>query len=347
MNGLARITAALGGTRTDRVPVSPLLALYGARLTDCALRSYYSDSKLYAAGQEAVFSLFGPDILFGPFALTLEGAAFGSEVRYFPDQAPNLGRPALSNAAEIDHLRLPSPADDAGLSFMRDAVSRVAGSRGGDVCVAGIACGCCNVPALVLGIEGWLDTLLFDRERSLTLLETCADFSITWINSLFAAGASVVVLPVGFANPQVVSLSVAQDLTLPVLRRSVSRLDGPVLLHSAGAPMARYLDLFAGWDNIAGFVLNGGDSFSLARDKIGSVPALVGNVEGPTLGMRSVEDIEKDCMAVLRDRRDDPHFVLGTSMADIALSTDAEKIHLFRSCSERVAVRNDADVAAG
>ena len=78
MNSIERISATLQGKPTDRRAVSLLLPLYGARLTDCKPSKYYTDAAAYARGQSAVRETFQPDVLFGPFAVALEGAAFVS-----------------------------------------------------------------------------------------------------------------------------------------------------------------------------------------------------------------------------------------------------------------------------
>ena len=63
MNSLERVTAALSGKSFDRRPVSITLSLYGARLTNCPLTTYYTDADEYFRGQEAVYKTFQPDIL--------------------------------------------------------------------------------------------------------------------------------------------------------------------------------------------------------------------------------------------------------------------------------------------
>jgi len=41
--------------------------------------------------------------------------------------------------------------------------------------------------------------------------------------------------------------------------------------------------------------------------------------------------------AALRDRRDDPHFILGTSMADVGLGTPPENISVLRDTAQAAA----------
>ncbi len=100
MRSLDRVLATIDAQPTDRRAVSLTLSLYGAGLTGCPLTRYYNDPGEYALGQARALETIGPDILFGPFALPLEGEPFGSEVRIFDDQAP--GQELRKDAAGRD-----------------------------------------------------------------------------------------------------------------------------------------------------------------------------------------------------------------------------------------------------
>uniref|UniRef100_A0A7C3HWT2 Uroporphyrinogen decarboxylase (URO-D) domain-containing protein n=1 Tax=Gracilinema caldarium TaxID=215591 RepID=A0A7C3HWT2_9SPIR len=72
MNSMERIGALLSGSPVDRPPCTMTLSLYGARLLGVSTQSYYTNPDLYAQGQQAVIDLCAPDIVFSPFALSLE-----------------------------------------------------------------------------------------------------------------------------------------------------------------------------------------------------------------------------------------------------------------------------------
>ncbi len=337
MNSIERITASLNGRPTDRRAISPILPLYGARLINCKLSEYYNKSSVYTRGQSAVLETFKPDVLFGPFALPLEGAAFGSEVRFFDNQAPNLRKPMISSVEEIDKLVAPDVDRNPHLLYFREVIRQMSAEYGHKVPIAAIASGPLDLPTLILGIEGWLDALLFDKDNAKQLLNLTIAHSVRFINTLFSEGAMFAVIPVNFANPCIVMRETAIEITVPALKEMLSQMDGPVFLHSGGSPLALSIDLFANLPNVAGFVLNGSDSFEEARKRIGPQPVLVGNIEGPGLFLRKKEDIWEDCLSALHDRRNDPHFVLGTSMADIGIDTPPENIHVLREAAEHFA----------
>jgi uroporphyrinogen decarboxylase len=330
MNSIERISATFKGQPTDRRAVCLTLPLFGARLTGCKVTEHYTDPVVYARGQTAVRETFEPDVLLGPFAFALEGAAFGGRLRFLDDAAPNLARPAITSAKEIDQITIPDVDSHPMLLYLRDSIRRISAEHGSEVPVAAIVSGPVDLPALILGMEGWLETILFDETGARRMLEITVPFFVRWVNALLDDGATFVVVPCVFANPSAVTRKAAIELFIPAVREAFAQLNGPVLLHSAGLPLAPHLDLINDLPNAPGFVLNGGESFAEARRKIGPDPVLLGNIEGPSLFLRDRDDIEADCLAVLNDRRDDPRFVLATSMADIALDTPMENIHVFR-----------------
>lgn len=337
MNSIERISATLQGKPTDRRAVSLVLPLYGARLTACHVLEYYTNAASYARGQSAVRETFQPDVLFGPFALALEGAAFGSRVRFFDNAAPNLVRPAIASAEEVDQIMIPDVDSHPQLLYFRESIRRMSAEHGNEVPIVATVTGPVDLPAMIMGLEGWLQTILFDEAATRRLLEISASFFVRWVNALLGDGASFAVFPSCFANPATVTRKISAELFVPIMREALAQLDGPVLVNAGGLPLAPHLDLFVDLPNVSGFVLNAKESFAEARQKVRAEPVLFGNIDGPSLFLRQREDIEADCLALLHERRDDPHFVLASSMADIALDTPLENIHVFRETAEAFA----------
>jgi uroporphyrinogen decarboxylase len=337
MNSMERVLATLQGQQIDRRAVSLTLSLYGARLTNCPPSEYYNSPTAYARGQSVVRETIQPDILLGPFSLPLEGEAFGSEIRIFENQAPNLRRPAISSPQEIGRLAMPDMDSHPRLVYFREAIRLMAAEHGREVPIAAIALNPTDLPAMILGMEVWLETLLFDKAGTQRMFDLTIPYFVSRVNALLAEGASFVVLPAVFNNPSIVTREIARDVTIPVLREAFSQVKGPLVIHSGGARLAPFIDLFAGLPKVAAFVLNARESLAEAREKIGPEMTLIGNIEGPTLFKRTAEDIRRECMEVLQDRRDDPHFILGSSGGDIAFDTPIENILAWRRAVEEVA----------
>ncbi len=334
MNSRDRVLATLAGEPVDRRPVSLTTSLYGAALTSCPLQTYYTDPEAYVRGQVAVLETLAPDIVFAPFTLALEGAAFGSKVRFFTDHPPNITEPAANSATQALARPLPNPTSSQELRYIRDAVSGLRRTCGERAIVAAACTSPIDLPILMLGIGGWLEILLCEPSEADRLLERSIEHYARWANLLLAAGADVIVSPTASSNPLVVPRDCAENKSIPALRSALSAIEGPVFLHSAGMALQPSLPLLTGIPAVAGFVLGPGESFELARATVGEKYTLIGNLDGPALGGRDAASVEAECLDLLESFRDDPRIILGTSAADIPYQTPLSTLGAPRVAAE-------------
>jgi len=335
VNSLERVTCAIKGEVSDRPAVSVTLSMYGARLTGCPLDKYYTVSAAYVEGQSAVKEIFHPDIIFTPFVLTAEGEAFGSRVKFFKNQPPNMSEPSVKSAEEF--LKLPVPDIDSSkrLLYIRKATGELAGKYGKEIPLAGILLGPADLPALVMGIDAWLYTLMFNRDEARKVLEKTGQFFINWSNALLRDGANFVAIPAVFSSPSNVTRTIIEELILPLYREVFKEVMGPVILHHGGTPVTPVMDYYIDLPNVAAFVIDNRDSFSEARIKTGSERLLLGNIDGATLNKREAGEIRDKCLKILEDRRNDRHFILSTSGPDVPYDTPVENIQaIISSVSE-------------
>ncbi len=334
MNSVERILATLAGKPVDRRAAAPVLCLYGARLTGCPLDRYYTDPAAYAAGQAAVRATFQPDILFGPFDFAGIGAAFGSELHWVPQQPPNVRRPAIRTVAEWEKLALPDPDTHPRLVFLREAVRRMAAEHRGQVLVAAVLPPPIDLPVLVMGMDAWMETVLFDADAAKRVMEKIVPFFVHLANGLFADGAAFVALPCGFASPAVVTREMVTTFARPVLADVLAQLRGPVVLHHTGAPLLAHLDLLAGLPSVVAFGMDERDDLRQARQVAGSDPVLFGGPMAPRLPGLTAAQVESEGRAWLENRREDARFLLYTSGADVPWHTPPENIHALRQAAE-------------
>lgn len=334
MNSLERIMATLAGQPLDRRAIAPVLSLYGARLTDCPLDRYYTDPVAYAAGQSAVWKTFQPDILFSPFDFSAIGAAFGSELHFFADQAPNVCRPAIHSLAEWDKLSHPDPDSHSRILSFREAVRLMAAEHGSRIPIAAVLPAPVDLPALIMGMEPWLEAVLFDPIGARRVMDEIIPFFVRLANALLADGAAFIVLPCAFASPAIVTRDIVATFARPVLEAALSQLRGPVILHHIGAPLLPHLDLLTGLPAAVAFALDHREDLDRARQAVGPDPVLLGGPCGPDLARIDSATVERECLAVLDNRRHDSRFILFTSGADIPLNTPQENIHALRRAVE-------------
>lgn len=334
MNSTERIMATLAGKPLDRRAIAPVLGLYGARLTGCPLEQYYTDPAAYARGQSAVRETFRPDVLCAPLAFALIGAAFGSEL-VFPDtEAPNIRRPAVQSADQWDLLALPDPDSHPLLLYFRDAIRLMAAEHENQVPIAMVIPIPVDIPGVVMGLETWLETVLFDPAGAQRVMDKVIPFYIRLVNGFFAAGATFVAMPCGFASPTIVTRETVTAFTRPILAQVLAQLRGPVVLHNVGAPLLAHLDLLTGLPSVVAFIMDQRDDLARARRVVGPDIVLLGGLDCSTISRKTAVEVEDRCRAILEERRQDPHFVLGTSGPDVVWNTPPENIHAMLRAAE-------------
>lgn len=328
MNSTERVSATFRGKPVDRRPVMVLLSLYGAGLIDCPLEEYYSIASHYVEGQLAVRETFAPDVFFVPFLLTAEGEAFGSQLTLRRNNPPIFEQPVLKAGDAWDKLPIPDVDSSPRLIFIREALRRLVREARGEVPVVAFALSPADLPIMLLGLEPWLKTVLFDEAKARQLIDVTQVFFIRWTRALFQDGAAMVVVPQAFTNPLIVTADIAKRLSIPALKEALTQVNGHFILHNVGQPILPFLELYrdAAIGNVIGYVLDPADSFAGARAMLGPEPVLMGNFDGPSLNTRTAKAVSEACISLLHDRRDDPSFILATSGPDVPLGTPSENI---------------------
>ena len=321
MTSMERVLAALEGKVQRRPPFTLTLSLYGARLIDCPLTEYYRRPGLYAAGQEAVLALCAPDILFSPFALTLEAEAFGSELTFLPTNPPNIKKPAVHTADAFIDLPLPDINNHPSLLFLRESVRLLAAKYQGEIPICAILTAPVDLPAIVMGIDVWIETLLFAPDKAAAILKKTQRHFIALANALLADGANFIALPIMWSNPRMLFPKLVETIILPALDRSFREVAGPIIFHHGGNPIQPYLQDYLTLANVAAFAVDHRDSLAEARKILGPKRLLLGNLHGLTLPRLSAERILANVDHILDDRKDDGCFIFSTTAADVPLDT--------------------------
>jgi uroporphyrinogen decarboxylase len=330
MTSMQRLGAVLAGDKPDRPPYGLVCGSMGASLSSCALDDYYRDPTLYAKGQDAICALLDPDIIFGPFLCPYEAAAFGAELAPQARSVPNVAKPPYRTVEEALAAPMPSLRDDSYLRFLIEATEATADIAQGRRIVVAPITSPIDLPALLIGIEAWLDALLFKPEEAARLSERATEHFVALGSAYLAAGAAMLASPVMFANPSILDEASAKRLTLPTLRDAFSRLPGPIVFHHGGNTMADHLGLYADLPNVAGFLIGERDSFSAARARVGADAILMGNISGPHFDAYSPERLKQKLDELIEDRRGDGRWIFCNSGAELPSWTPPRQLAVVR-----------------
>lgn len=333
ISSLQRIVAALEGKPQQRPPYTFVLSLYGAKLTDCPLTDYYRDPRCYVKGQEAVFELCAPDILFAPFVAGLEAETFGSELKFFADYPPNIRKPAVRSADEFLDAAMPDMESDSSACYLRESVRCLAEKFRDKTPICALLTTPVDLPAIVMGMDMWIETLVLAPEKAAAVIDKTTNHFVRMANTLLAEGAAFVCLPTMFANPRILYPKLIDTLIIPALIKAFDQIDGPIVFHHGGNPIVPYLKGYLSLPKVAGFVVDHRDSLHEARKILGAKRLLLGNLCGPTLAKTPPEHIFKKVECILEHSKGDAHFIFATSAADIPWDTPPE---LLQAISKKI-----------
>lgn len=326
MNSMERMGALLSGLPIDRKMFCLTLSMYGAKLTGCPLKEYYRNAKAYYEGQKAVVQKIKPDIVFSPFSLPLEANAFGSEIKFFEKNPPNVKKPVIQSLSDIERLRVPDISKSWQHEYFIESIERLAESYKGKIPIAVPVSSPVDLPILLFGIEGWLEVFLFHHEKAMKVIKILTEYFVEWTERIIFAGADFLVIPVMFCNHRIISKNLFSEDLSECYKRAFSRVKGAIVLHHGGAEMLNFLGSFKDMPNAGAFVIDSRDKFSESRKRINPEQLIIGNLDGPSLWRYNSEQMKKICSIKKQQLADDYRSILGTSNADVAYDTPLETL---------------------
>jgi uroporphyrinogen decarboxylase len=325
MNSLERILATIPGIETDYQPFTMLLSLYGASLIKTNTIEYYRNPDLWCEGQKAVVDTFDPDILITPFSFPIEAEAFGSELTFLNKYAPNTKKPIVTDLAQIKDLPTPDFNNSLPIQFFMKGMDFMAKNYGKTKAIGTPIHSPSDIPALLMGIEMWIDTLLFHHDKVKEIMEKTIEQFVRLGNKFMERGATFLVVPVNFTTAMIITDKIFEML-LPYLEKAFSQIKGPIVIHNGGSKLMPFIGRFAKLTNVIAFVIEPSESFNEAREIIGEKMVLMGNFDGPNFVKLSKEKAKEITLKILNDRKNDKHFIFATSNADIPYETPVETI---------------------
>lgn len=343
INSYERVMNTLQGLPTDRVPVFAVLGAYGGKLTQTDLKTLYSDAEAYVSGQQAVRDLLGFDMILATFDYSAIAEAFGGEVAWFDNQAPNMKRPAASEPAAVAALKLPDPRRTARLPVILAATRQLASMYRGSVPVFAAVPGPGALPALVLGLETWMETVLFDEDNARRILERTGRFFLDWTNALCDAGATGLVVTESVASVEISTRDLFEKVFLPHLYGLFGQINAPLVFHHGGGRIRHVLDLLPGLPGLAGVVVGSRDDLGAARSALGDELTLIGNLDNLSLPAVSAAEIRGRSLACLKTAAPAGRYILSHSAADVPLGTPLENMQaMLRAAGEYAAKETGA-----
>jgi len=337
MNSIERVMATVTGSEFDRQPFTMLLSLFGASLINAKTDTYYRNPKLWFKGQKAVVDIFDPDIIITPFSFPIEAEAFGSEMVFLNKYAPNIKKPLITDLSQIKEMQLPDLETSPSIQFLLQSTKYMCTTYKGTKAIGSPIHSPSDLPALLMGVEMWIDTLLFHPEEAELILEKTIEQFVNLGNQFLAEGTTFLIVPVNFTNPSIITQKIFLKV-LPYLEQAFSKINGPIVIHNGGCILQPFLQYYSKLPNVIAIVLDPREKFTEARKIVGDDLVLMGNLDGPGLEKLTPDQVREKCVKILNDRKDDKRFIFSTSNADIPYNTSIENIkmisHTIKNFSE-------------
>lgn len=237
MTGMERLAAAANGEQADRIPVFCNLFDQGAKLLGMSTERYYSSGECVAKAQLLLREQYGYDNLWSLFYVGREAELLGCRrIIFAADGPPNVGEMVIKKLEDIDKLQVPD--DLAAHPAFREVARCLAILRdkaGGRYPICAYLTASMALPAILMGMEGWLRLLLLGpAEARDALLEKCSAFFRKELDAYRAAGADVIIYSNPFGSTDLVTMRLFQELSLPWMRKDLSGIDTAGLVYYCG-----------------------------------------------------------------------------------------------------------------
>jgi uroporphyrinogen decarboxylase len=222
---MERLLAAVEGRTSDRIPVFCNLLEQGARELGVPLREYYASGEMVAEAQLRMREHYGYDNVGSLFYVGKEAELLGSrEILFADDGPPNVQDFVIKEYDDVFRLHIPDAiSDHPAFEEIRTCLEILRQNVGGKYPICAHLTASMTLPALLMGMERWIELLLTGpvsvRDE---LLTRCSEFFRRQIQTFRDAGADVLFYSNPFGSTDFLSRCQFRDLVLPWMERDLS-----------------------------------------------------------------------------------------------------------------------------
>lgn len=316
MNSMERVMAAMNQQEPDRVPLFLLFSTYGAKELGLSIKEYFSKPEYVVEAQLRLRNKFDSDCLTNFFYAALQIEAFGGEVIFRDEVAPNSGEPFLKSIEEIAEIELPSIEQSEPLKRVLRVTSLLQEAVKDAVPIIGSVVSPFSLPVMQLGFEKYLELLYFRKDEFEMLMRLNEEFCVAWANAQLAAGATAIGYSDPLASPEMIERDTYLQTGHKVAQRTISRIKGPVATQLASARALPVVDDIAKTGSV-GVGFSAADDLAaikaVARNKI----CLIGNLNGLEMINWDAAQARREVKKVIRQVAPGGGFILADNLGEI------------------------------
>ncbi len=323
ITGMDRLRAAAQGSPCDRIPVFCNLLDQGAREMGVSLRDYYNSADLVAEAQLRMRARYGYDNVWSLFYVGKEAELLGCrDILYAEDGPPNVADFIIKDPADIHRLRVPDDLfGHPQFAPVRRCIELLRAEIGGRVPICAYITASMALPALLMGMEKWMELLLLGpTDLRDELLAKCSEFCAKEIAAYRAAGADVLVYSNPFGSTDIVSRRMFDELSLPWMRRDLKTGGvADMVYYCGGARMNRVIDGVIRALDFRSFYLSPLEDVAEGVRQVAGRGLVCGIIDDIKLVRWSEEEIRAEVARIVNAGKTGGRFLFGTLLMPLAL----------------------------
>jgi uroporphyrinogen decarboxylase len=332
MNGMARLIAAIKGEKADRIPVFCNLLDQGAKELGMTIEEYFSKGEYVAEAQVRMQKKYGFDNVWSLFYVGKEAELLGcKKMLYVKDGPPNVEDFVIKNLNDIHQLEVPKnvaqhPAFAEELNCLRLLKNEV----GSKVPICAYISSAMTLPALLMGMEKWMELLFFGPETERQqLLTTCHEFFVKEVKAYREGGANVIVYSNPFGSTDTVPMKYFLEHSLPWIEKDIKAVGTEGLVYYCGTSrFNKVIDTVFKRTGLGTYYLSPLDDIGEGKRIIAGRALTCGVINDIKLIDWTNEEIRQEVQRLIRSGMPGGKFLFGTGVMPLGISEEKIRVML-------------------
>jgi uroporphyrinogen decarboxylase len=281
-----------------------------------SIKEYYSRGEYVAEGQLKLREKYGYDTLWGFHYVARQAELLGSRKTIYVDNGPpNVGHLIISDYDDIEKLQVPDNLSE--LPSFQELVKTIEilkREQGGKYPILSAVTASFSLPAILMGIDQWLNLLLTGPATVRNeLLEKCSDFCRKLIRALRDAGVDMI----SYANPVATATFITakqfRELALEWVKKDINEVGSQGIVYfNGGGKLNPMIDTIIENTDIGAYQISPQDDLSEAKNIIKGRALLSASINDIKLVSWSTEEIDQEVKRIMDAGAPGGGFIFGT-----------------------------------
>jgi uroporphyrinogen-III decarboxylase len=321
--GMERLAAAANGKIADRIPVFCNLLDQGAKELGMSLKEYYSKGEYVAEGQLRLREKYGYDNLWSLFYVGKEAELLGCKNIIFSEYGPpNVGHLVIKDLEDIRKLQVPDDiSSHPQFEESLKCLELLRKEAGGKYPICAYLTAAMTMPAILMGMEKWIDLLLsgpFDLRDE--LLTKTNDFFRKEVEAYRNAGADILLYSNPFGSLDFLSAKLFEELSIPWMEKDLDGIDlQGVVYYCGGARMNPVINRVIEKLKLTAFYLSPLDDINEGKEIINDKALCCGVINDIKLIDWTKDQIKVEVKRIIDIGKKGSKFLFGTLVMPMAI----------------------------